>query len=338
MSYSALEKLLHKAALGFGPVAETSFNLEQLLYSSNPNRTSGGHHVFIAGLARAGTTVLMRRLHASSVFRSLTYRDMPFVLAPNLWKRLGGSSGKSVEQMRAHGDGVMVSVDSPESLDEVFWRIFDGSSYIKHEALVPHSPRSQISQLYLKYISTILTGSGYDRYLCKNNNNILRLQTISATFPAAKILVPFREPFSHASSLLQQHRHLSKMQSKDRFVVEYMNWLAHHEFGVAHKPFLFCNSALSGDLDGLEYWMKLWCTTYSYLLENLPDEAVLVSYDKLCSTPDTWARIAEITHVDPNVVTDGGFKASQRELDGRVSDTIAAEANIIHEQLLNRCI
>ena len=29
------------------------------------------------------------------------------------------------------------------------------------------------------------------------------------------------------------------MQSEDPFVKTYMDWLAHHEFGLGHKPFRF---------------------------------------------------------------------------------------------------
>jgi hypothetical protein len=78
-------------------------------------------HVFIAGLARAGTTILMRRFYASQAFRSLTYRDMPFVLAPTLWRKLAAQSGRNlVTAERAHGDGILVDIDSPESFEEVF--------------------------------------------------------------------------------------------------------------------------------------------------------------------------------------------------------------------------
>ena len=37
-------------------------------------------HVFITGLARSGTTILLNALYKSNIFASLTYSDMPFVL------------------------------------------------------------------------------------------------------------------------------------------------------------------------------------------------------------------------------------------------------------------
>ena len=139
----------------------------------------------------------------------------------------------------------MVDVDSPESFDEVFWRIFAGQDYLGAHSLKPHSPDPEIGQKYIRYVNAILSASPTrrERYLSKNNNNILRLDTISRAFPNALILIPFREPIQHAHSLLRQHRHFSAMQSNDAFGRSYMAWLGHHEFGLDHRPFVFDGSA-----------------------------------------------------------------------------------------------
>src|SRR3546814_6546092 len=101
-----------------------------------------GEHVFVTGLARAGTTVMLRHLHRSGAFRSLTYRDMPFVLAPNLWQRFSARwQERQEERLRAHGDRLMVNADSPEALEEVFWRIFTGREYIRRDGLDRKSTR-----------------------------------------------------------------------------------------------------------------------------------------------------------------------------------------------------
>ena len=41
---------------------------------------------------------------------------------------------------RAHGDDVLVDADSPESFDEVFWRIFTGDEYLGDDRLVAYPP------------------------------------------------------------------------------------------------------------------------------------------------------------------------------------------------------
>ena len=55
-------------------------------------------------------------------FETLTYRDMPFILAPLLWDKISRPLRKAGEKVeRAHGDGMMVSFDSPEAFEEVVW-------------------------------------------------------------------------------------------------------------------------------------------------------------------------------------------------------------------------
>ena len=85
--YGLLSRLLHRLALGVPAIAEASFDAEQALLGRQSIPAHGGRHVFVAGLARSGTTVLMRSLFETGEFCSLTYRDMPFVLAPGLWSR-----------------------------------------------------------------------------------------------------------------------------------------------------------------------------------------------------------------------------------------------------------
>ena len=87
--YGFLSRTLHRLALGSPSVAEASFDLEQAL-NGRDLMGSDGRHVFVTGLARSGTTILMRALFGTGAFASLTYRDMPFVLAPGLWSRVAG--------------------------------------------------------------------------------------------------------------------------------------------------------------------------------------------------------------------------------------------------------
>ncbi len=47
--------------------------------------------MYVCGLAGCGTTILLRVLGELGVFRSLTYRHMPFVLAPNTGAAITGS-------------------------------------------------------------------------------------------------------------------------------------------------------------------------------------------------------------------------------------------------------
>lgn len=330
--YSFPDRLLHRLALNCALIAEVGFDLDQATVQTDPGRIVHQRHVFVSGLARAGTTVLMRRFHATGRYRSLTYRDMPFVLAPNLWRRLSLISRRDIKSTeRAHGDEVLVDSDSPESFDEVFWRIFAGHEYIANNWLEPHAPHEDLVKKYVRYVNAILSvpDSRMGRYLSKNNNNILRLGAIPQAFPKALILIPFREPLQHASSLLRQHRRFLEMQTQRQFTLAYMTWLGHHEFGLGHRPFRFEGAAPSTyPADTLDYWLHLWCEAYSWLERSNPKAALFVCYEDLCSRPETWRRLAELADISAADDCGNPFKLSERPVtasfDGRLADRATA--------------
>ena len=276
--YGVLEKLLHHLTLGNRLIAEASFDLEQAFYHPPLSEVIDGQHVFIAGLARSGTTMLMRRFYATGTFRSLTYRDMPFVLMPNVWRTMTGFRRRHMEKKeRAHGDGIWIDFDSPEALEEVFWRVFAGDSFIKPDCLVPMTVEQETLMKFQRYVAAILAGGNaatQKRYLSKNNNNILRLGSIKKAFPHAFIVIPFRDPLQQANSLMQQHDRFHSMNQADPFIGSYMTWLAHHEFGPDHRPFRFSENPISYPPNSLNYWLRIWHDTYDWLLHHAPGRLV----------------------------------------------------------------
>ena len=125
-NYSWLEQKLHKFALSSQFMREVTFDFESTNISSS---SETGDHVFIAGLARAGTTILLNALYQSNIFASLSYSDMPFVLAPNLWAKISFNKKYLDFKERAHGDGIKVSTESPEAFEEVFWKTFSNEEF-----------------------------------------------------------------------------------------------------------------------------------------------------------------------------------------------------------------
>jgi len=330
-NYGFLDRLLHRIALQFDFIAESSFDVDQNLVKADAAEIVAGQHVFITGLARAGTTVLLRRFYESGHYRSLTYRDMPFVLAPNLWRRLSSVSRRSIDAAeRAHGDNLLVDADSPESFDEVFWRIFAGRDYLKRGCLIPHKPSPEVLDNYVNYVNAILSTQvpRNERYLCKNNNNILRLHAIHEAFPNAMILIPFRDPIQHSFSLLRQHRRFSRLQAESSFTLSYMTWLGHHEFGLDHRPFLFGDAeAQRSSTNELDYWLQLWHRTYSWLEKSKPETAIFVCYEDLCAGDETWDRLAALANIFVDPAIGDRFKVSEQtidiEIDPRLAETAA---------------
>jgi len=339
-SYSSLDKLLHRLALGSRSIAEMAFDVDQSVSRYAVADAIGGEHVFVSGLARSGTTILMRRLHESGRFRSLTYRDMPFVLAPTLWGKINGIARANDEPVeRAHADGIFISADSPESLDEVFWRVFDGDRYIKDDRLVPHIPDPELVARFQRYVASILNSarSSESRYLSKNNNNILRLGMLSAAFPAAVFLIPFRDPIRHAGSLMQQDRRFVALQNADPFVLTYMNRLAHHEFGKGHRPFVFSDDTMNPySRDEVDYWLFLWCEVYDRLLDTAPDGAIFVCYEDLCSDPAVWRRLARRCGIEVDAAAEHPFTIGRTGPDATAEPDLLGRAAALYEDLRAR--
>ena len=303
-SYSFLARLLHRLALGSDVVAGASFEVERLIFGRELKIRSDAEHVFVVGLARAGTTLLMRLLFETGQFCSLTYRDMPFVLAPNLWNAASAGSRRTMAPTgRAHGDGILVDFDSPEALDEVFWRVFSGNRYIAGDRLRRMRADDETIENFRLYVELIMRRYKSDRYLSKNNNNILRIDDLLRSFPRATIFVPFRSPVQQAHSLLDQHRRFVANQKRDPFTLRYMTWLVHHEFGADHRPFdlEIETSGTGGDAERIDYWLMQWIAAYRYLLREIrsnPNSLIPISYERLCGdTERVWGAVCRRTKI-----------------------------------------
>ncbi|CAN5659776.1 sulfotransferase [soil metagenome] len=265
-----------------------SFDIERKFHATAAVALTSKRPVFVTGLARAGTTVLMRMLHHGGNFASLTYRDMPFPLAPNSWAHLGKRWNRSIAtRERGHGDGLTHDLDTPEAIEEVFWRAFEGDRYIEKAGLVPSSPDQETLEDFQLFVRLVQLRYGRARYLSKNNNNVLRLPGLVSAFPDAVLIHPFREPLQQAASLLNQHRRACVTQANDPFRRKFMTWLGHREFGLDQRPFMFADAPPGGgDRQSINYWLQTWISVYRSLLRQ-PDPVsarqLFVDFDLLCA-------------------------------------------------------
>lgn len=290
--YSGADKLLHRIALGSPALLEATFDIERAALGKRLKTLEIRRPVFIAGLARAGTSILTRLLHAGGGFAAPSYRDLPFPLAPNSWARLGGKRHVEASE-RGHGDGLTHDLDSPEAIEEVFWRAREGHRYLKRDGLAPIAPEAESLAAFRDYLRMVLLRHGGQRYLSKNNNNILRLEGIATSFPDASFVHPFREPLQQALSLLSQHRRATALAEDDPFRRRFMTWLGHHEFGADRRPFLFDGApAIDADAGHVDYWLQLWDAAYRALLAApavVQERQLFLDYDALCESPRTYA-------------------------------------------------
>ena len=75
------------------------------------------------------------------------------------------------------------------------------------------------------------------------------------------------------------------LQENQPFVLEYMDWLGHHEFGLHQKQFKFSNSLIDSDKNELNFWINSWVNYYEYVATSLSDEIILICYEDYCKTP-----------------------------------------------------
>ncbi len=304
--YSRLEQFLHKLALDRTESLELALTLDEKFYNRAKLPQLVDRPVFVTGLARSGTTVLLRLLHGSGVFASLTYANMPFVAAPALWSKIANQFRKCViDTERAHGDGVKVGYHSPEAFEEVVWRALYQDKFIASDHLSEMDPldeteRDRFSSFVRRFVAT---SGDCKRYLSKNNNNIIRLDEIIRIFPDAIIFVPFRDPASFVKSTIAQHKRFLKWHEEDAFTRRYMRWLGHFEFGSDFRPVgVAGNRAPSNGPQTIDdsYIWDYWADVYGRLLETLPTNARFFSYNGLCSNPDaSKTLVAQFAGIDP---------------------------------------
>jgi hypothetical protein len=136
-----------------------------------------------------------------------------------------------------------------------------------------------------------------NRYVSKNNTNIARLPLLATLFSDCTIVIPFRNPAAHAASIARQHANFLSLHARDPFARKYMEWIGHHEFGLAFRPFVFCSAPQEGEPD-LEYWLDYWARAYTFVLDTAPRQAVFLDYDRLLgSTNEIVEHLASILEI-----------------------------------------
>jgi hypothetical protein len=317
-NYSWLQQKLHKLALSSQFMRESMFDVEKAIFVSRDYQDIE-NHVFIAGLARSGTTALLNAIYQSGKFASLSYADMPFVLAPNLWSKLGGRKNHSPLYERAHKDGIQIATDSPEAFEEIFWETFDDDS-------------NDRTILFKKYVGLILRKYKKRRYLSKNNQNIRRLADIHNIFPKAKVLIPFRDPIQHANSLLLQHKIFTEVQKKDKFTLDYMNWIGHSEFGQSYRPIISSNLKYQDNMT-LNHWLEQWYLVYKQVTElSIGQESFSpICYESLCNDLQQWKKIKELIDIDQSIVFK--FTHSKKIIDEDFDEALLKRCSNIYADL-----
>ena len=264
-NYNIIQKGLHNLILGSPFIQKSLFDLEKIFFSKKIDEIKHNQHIFISSLPRSGTTVLLNYIFNSKQFSSLTYRQMPFIMSPNIFSKMNlFSSNKKKE--RAHTDGIFYNLDSPEAFDEIFFSIFNNE---------------EISIEIHNFIGLILNLNKKKRYLSKNNSNYKRIKLLQHLLPNSFFLIPVRDPAQQANSLFSQHKNFLKLQENDIFVLKYMNYLGHFEFGKNHKSWFKPDKF--HDPQNPNYWLEQWLKFYEKINVEYKNNSkcLIIKYEKL---------------------------------------------------------
>lgn len=344
MSYSAADRLLHHIALGLPALQKSLAEIEDSVFARALDAEPVAAPVFLTGLPRSGTTVLLELLAQQPAFVTHTYRQMPFVMAPLLWERLAGNLRKADERReRAHGDGVEVGFDSPEAFEEILWQAFFPDHYKSDRIVLWRATDSAagFTDFFRAHMRKLRHLGGGGRYLSKNNANIARLPLLARLFADAVFVIPFRNPADHIGSLMAQHRHFTKIHKSDPFALQYMKWLGHYEFGAALKPIAFGGPA-AGPPEGegqADFWLRYWIAAYRHVLDTAPEGAVIIDYDRLCREPEAvLGTLADRLGLAPAALKDWAtrFRPGRVYDRGAAGAALWAEADALHATLRDR--
>lgn len=347
--YSLIDRLIHRIALGSQLIREVSFDLERLTLEKGESTSIQDAPVYVCGLARSGTTMLLRVLENATPLASLNYRDMPFIMAPNLWGKVSKiNSKKGSISERAHGDGIAVSYDSPEAFEEVFWKTFCKNNDEEPSCYSLEDPTDEVMSRFSDYRKAVIISkkdrpkaANPSRYLSKNNNNIIRINSLLRD-KSSRVLLAYRDPIETAVSLHSQHKRFQEQQTRDPFTLEYMNWLGHHEFGINQKPFLFACDSRTKELspDQLEYWLHYWNNAYTRLLENDSDRIHLIHHESLRTNPSLFIELLlkelDIKEADKNIhheIKPPSTKKTKNEIN--LPGELAERSQLTYQKLLN---
>jgi len=264
--------------------------------------------IFITGLARSGTTILLEILASHQDSASHRYRDFPFLQIPIWWNWfVDHASQEDVQVERFHKDRIYITKDSPEAMEEIMWMgYFPACHDVDASHILDNTEDNlKFKKIYKKHIQKILYLRNGTRYIAKNNYNLTRLNLISNFFPGGKFIIMVREPLSHIFSLVKQHRLFCEEEKQNIRVLNYMNRVGHFEFGLNRRPINFGDQAVIEEItdlwneghDALGYAV-LWNAVYRHIHEILSENdklkrsCLVVIYEELCA--DSYSTLKRI--------------------------------------------
>jgi hypothetical protein len=264
--------------------------------------------IYISGLARSGSTILLELLSQHPGLASHRYRDFPPVFTPWLWNWFVDRAAMAPERPaeRAHKDRLVVTSESPEALEEPVWMAFFPQLHQGkgNEALDQATTNPAFETFYRNHQRKLMLVRGGGRYLAKANYNVTRLPYLIKLFPRARFIIPIRDPIWHVASLMKQHALFCREAYNDPRIADHLRRTGHFEFGPGRKAVSLADSDTPAAealwCAGCEAagWAQLWANVYGHVRaliadrQDIRDAVMIVRYEDLCTHPrETVAEV-----------------------------------------------
>ncbi|MBF0623426.1 MAG: sulfotransferase [Magnetococcales bacterium] len=293
-------------------------NLETRLLENELRPLTIDRPIFLTGLARSGTTILLQLLSDTGAVVTHRYRDFPFLTIPVFWNRFTHLFARSSPPAeRPHKDRIFITTDSPEAFEEPLWHLFFPHCHHPKQShlLDTEQKESAFSAFFRAHIRKLILVRGPaqgGRYLSKGNYNFTRIPWLARQFPLARFIIPIRHPLSHVDSLVRQHQLFSTYARNDPRVATYLRSAGHFEFGPQRVPICLspeaCQPILQAWQEGQDHlgYARQWVEVYRFVAtlidryNPLADRIHLIKYEEFCSAPEQeFAKLLQFAQLPP---------------------------------------
>ncbi len=276
--------------------------LESTVMKKRIERTTIDRPTYITGMARAGTTVMLEMLSQHPDVATHQYMHMVLPYTPRIVAKIADYlpiMTKPTERM--HKDGLVVTRDSPEAVEEIFWqKYFNNAMDESLSNVLDESISNQKFELfYREHLKKLIAYQHATRYVAKNNYNVTRMAYILKMFPDARFILMIRNPFNHIASLSKQDKLFAELEGNDPRLLDWTKVIGHREFGTGRV----CINPADNDVvlkirelwesseTYAQGWAVYWAAIYSLMHEHLEKNpriakaALVVRYEDLCKSP-----------------------------------------------------
>jgi hypothetical protein len=256
--------------------------------------------IYVCGLARSGSTLLHEVVSSHPAVSTHRLKDYPLVFTPYWWRRASAGVRAKPPRERPHRDGMMITAESPDSIEEMLWMAFFPRCHdpAVSSVLSAGERHPAFEEFYGTHIRKLLLAERATRYATKANYHVARIAYLLRLFPDAKFIIPVRAPLGHIASLARQQTWFSQVHSKYPRTLAFMQRSGHFEFGLDRRPINLGDDRRIAHI--VEVWKAgqevrglamYWDMVYAHLArlfdsdEQVRNAAFIVRFETLCDDP-----------------------------------------------------